>query len=847
MIEVLLRGMLIRKLRAALTAFGVVLGVAMIGGTFVLTDTIMSAYDSIFNTAYLHSDAVVVAKAPFGVVGTNKEAVPATLLQRIRALPAVARAHGFIDTHAEITNTGGTVLGGSGETLLFGIPSADLDAMNPLRLQGGRWPRGPHDIIVDEATAKDQHLGIGATVGLVTRKPLERFHVVGTFRFGGVTTLGPTQMLAVDLGVAQRLSDKQGMFDEIDVARRPGVTTAALVTAIGEVLPPTAQVSTAAQQARDATSDVGAQYMPLQYVLLAFGGVALFVASFIIFNTMSITVMQRLRELATLRALGASRRQVLASILLEGAVIGTVASVVGLGAGIGFAKGLDVLFAASKIHLPGASLVFAWRTVLIGLGAGIGVSLAASLSPALRAVRVPPLSAFRQDAVPASSRRSRQSRIVFVGGVILGASALVAAATAGDLSTTSRLLVLAAGALFLFLALGGAAQWIVPPLAAVVERLLSPIGRTATELGRDNTVRAPGRTATTAGALAVGIALIVVATILAQGLSLTTGNSIRRQVSAGYVVTPLKDVLPPEVQRALKAAGLASAGVRGGTVHSFDGNELMAAVSPADIARFYHFEWTGGSSQSALSSLDGTGVLVAGDFASAHHLKVGMRLTAQTTSGLTLQLTVRGIYAAPAIAPLLGAMTITTELFDRSFTTPGDSAVYVDGNGSAQSRAAIERVLKPFPSAQLHSLDEFITLSDAPIADVLNLFYLLLALSVVISLCGLINTLALSVSERRREIGMLRAIGMTRAQVAAMICVESEIIALIGASVGIVAGLVLAAVATRALSAWSVGYGIPWITLAVLVVVSLVASAAAGILPARRAARLDPLTALAYE
>jgi putative ABC transport system permease protein len=849
MIEVLFRGIRIRTLRAVLTTLGVALGVALIVGTFVLTDTIMSAYNTIFNTAYARTAAVVVAQAPFGVVGTTKETVPATLLQRIRALPQVARAHGYIDAHAQLIDAHGTIIGGSGETLLFGIPTHELDVTNPLHLLRGSWPTGSHDIIIDEDTAREQHLGLGATVGLVARTPLEQYHVVGIFRFGDATALGPGQMLAVDLGVAQRIFDERGMVDEIDVAPRPGVPTASLVHAIQQVLPPTARVTTAAQQVRDATSQVGQQYLLLEYVLLAFGGVALLVASFIIFNTMAITVVQRLRELATLRALGASRHQILALILLEGAITGAVGSVLGLGLGIGCAKGLNALFAASKIHLPAAGLVFTWRTALVGLGAGLIFTICASIWPALRATRIPPIAAFRQDNAAIPPPVAGNARLAIAGAAGLGVALLVTASVSSDLSTIVRLLLVAAGALLLFVALAAVSRWVVPPLASVIERPLEPFGHVTAELARENTVRAPGRTATTAAALTVGVTLIVVATILAQGLSQATGNSMRGQVTAAYVVTPLRDVLPPEVQRALNAAGLASASVRSGLVHVFDGNETLTAVDPRDIARLYRFRWAKGSSLQALTALDNTGVLVANDFAAAHHLQPGLPVRMQTTAGVMLRLTVRGVYVAPATAPLLGNLTITTSLFDRSFTTPGDTVVFVDATRAAglQSRSAIATVLKPFPTAQLHSLDQFISLSQAPIAEVLNLFYLLLALSVVISLFGLINTLALSVAERTREIGVLRAIGMTRLQVIMMISAESEIIALIGAVVGSAAGLVLGAVTVQVLSTWAVGYSIPWLTLAILLLVALLASGLAAIVPARRAARLDPLTALSYE
>ena len=332
MFNVVLHGLWARKWRAILSALAVVLGVAMISGTFVLMDTVMSAYSGIFSTAYAHTDAVVVAQSPFGAIGAAKQPVPAGLLARIRALRQVQKAHGYIDSHAQLANADGTVIGKSSEEAsVFGLPTRELDAMNPLSLVSGSWPSGPGDIIIDQATATRNHLSIGTTVGLVARKPLERFRVTGIFRFAGATALGPTQFAAIDLAVAQRIFGEQGWFDEIDVAARPGVSVSQLVTAVRGISPSTAAVHSGTQQARTATSDVGRQYALLRYVLLAFGAIALFVGSFIIFNTLSITVAQRTRELATLRALGASRRQVLASILAEGMIIGATSAVIGIG------------------------------------------------------------------------------------------------------------------------------------------------------------------------------------------------------------------------------------------------------------------------------------------------------------------------------------------------------------------------------------------------------------------------------------------------------------------------------------------------------------------------------------
>lgn len=848
MFNVALRGLWARKWRAILTALAVVLGVAMISGTFVLMDTVMSAYSGIFSTAYAHTGAVVVARSPFGAIGAAKQPVPASLLDRIRALPQVQKAHGYIDSHAQLTNARGTAIGKStGEASVFGLPTSELDAMNPLSLVSGTWPAGPGEIIIDQATAATYHLRLGTTVGLVARQPLQRFRVVGTFRFAGATALGPTQFVAVDLAAAQRIFGKQGWFDEIDVAARPGVSVSRLVNAIRAIAPATTKVNTAAQQASTATADVGGQFALLRYVLLAFGAIALFVGSFIIFNTLSITVAQRTRELATLRALGASRRQVLASILAEGTIIGVTSSVIGLGAGVGFAKGLSGLLGASGIQLPTAGTVVTWRTAAVSLTAGIAVTLAASAAPALRAMRIAPIAAIRAGSAPRPESRLR-GLIVTAFAVVAGASTLAPAVVASGLPAASRLALLAGGALVLFIGVAGASRWIVGPLAAAIVKPIEPFTRGTGELAREDTRRNPARTATTATALTVGVALIAFVAVMAQGLRASTGTSIRDQVTADYVITPLSDALAPDVQHALSAAGIQNASVRSGTAHVFGASQTMTGIVPDGIARFYRFRWAGGTASTALTSLDDSGALVASDFATAHHLKPGMVLTVKTTAGVTLRLTVRGVYAAPKLSPLLGALTITTTLFDRSFTTPGDRAVFVSTGGAGPAgRAAVQAALQPFPTAQIHTLAGFITAQQAPIATLLNLLYVLLALCVLISLFGIINTLALSITERTREIGVLRAIGMTRTQLRRMIRIEGGITALIGAVIGIITGLLLAALTARTLSAWNVGFAIPWATLAILLAGALAAGTLAGVGPARRAAHMDPLGALSYE
>jgi putative ABC transport system permease protein len=847
MIAVVLRGLLGRKLRAALTAIAIVLGVAMISGTYVLMDTTMRAFDQVFETAYSKTDASVSGKTPFSAMEAVPPPVSAALLEPIRGVPEVQEAEGFIEDSAQLRTAQGEALSGLGVPLAFGITSGS--AFNPLEMIAGREPGGPGEIALDERTATKNDFRIGSRIGVAARGPLEWFRVVGLFRFGGVESLGPVQMMVFDLRVAQRVFDKQGLYDVIDVRAREGVSSAELEDAIAPLLPATAEVKTREERVDASSSAVGEGMAIVRYILLAFGAVALFVGSFVIFNTLSITVAQRMRELATLRTIGASRRQVLGSVLLEGALIGALASLIGLAGGLALAKALDALFGSAGIELPAAGIVFAWRTVAVSLAAGMFVTLAATLLPALRATRVPPIAAVREGAVLPPSRLGRATDALAGAAILAGTAVLALGIVAGGLATVPRLLLLAAGAVLLFFGLAPFSRRLVPPLSFALGKPIEAVTGAAGELARENSRRDPGRTAVTAAALTVGLALVAFVAVLGHGLRTTVRDAVERQVSADYVIRADSALLPPAVGRTLRSGPvLAAASVRAGNVRAFDKTRLLTGVDPTLISRFYRFEWTAGSSATSLRQLGDSGVIVRDDVARAHELALGSRFTVETASGKRLPLVVRGVYEAPTFDPLLGAMTVSTQLFDRGFPIPNDLAVFVDtGGATVAHESAVRSLLVGFPSATVRTLDEFIAWQQASIAALLNLFYVLLALSVVISLFGIVNTLALSIVERTREIGVLRAIGMTRAQLTRMIRVESEITALIGAVVGIVLGIALAALTTRALASWDLSFSIPWGTLLVLAVAAFVAGLLAGVFPARRAAHLDPLKALHYE
>ena len=849
MTAVVIGGLRMRKLRAVLTALAVVLGVAMISGTYVLMDTTTNAFNSVFATAYSKADAVVVGKSPISGPSVSPPPVPATVVSRIRALPQVQDVQGFVqDTRAQLRNAHGGAI--NGMTVVVGGPGAH-SAFYATQVVAGQRPTGPGEIAVDEQTANNNHLRVGSTLGLVSLHPLEWFRVVGIVRYSGVGSLGLIRLVGLDLPVAQQLFNKQGFYDEIYVSSRAGVSSQQLVRAIAPRLPATAQVRTRAEQAQSSANDINQALAIVRYVLLAFGGIALFVGSFVIFNTLSVTVAQRTREFATLRTLGASRKQVLGSVVVEGLVIGVLASLIGLVAGLGLAKGLQWLISASGTQLPNAGTVFATRTVIVSLAAGISVTLLASVVPAVRATRVPPIAAVREGAILPPGPLARAGRPLLFAVGVAGAGLLGIGLFAGGLSTSARLLLLAGGATLLFVGLTFVSQWLIAPLAVVIGRPFVRIAGTTGELARENTSRNPARTAITAGALTVGVAVVVFIAVLGAELRTTINTSIKQQLTADYVIgTTNGTLLPTAVGDTLRSApGVTATAVRYGQIRAFGKTEQISGIDPATAAHFYNFKWTADSGTRDLAVLDQSGAIISKQFANDHHLSIGRTLRLETQSGTTLDLTIRGIQQLPAVSGLLGPVVISTTLFDQSFAQPSDAGVAVDtaGGASPAAQRSLTKLLAGFPNAKIQTVAAYIKSQQASITSLLNDFNVLLALAIVVSLFGIVNTLVLSIVERTREIGALRAMGMTRRQLKRMIRIESQITALIGAVIGIVVGVALAGLTTVALSSWSLTFTVPGSTLGAMLVIAFFAGRLASRLPARRAAHLNPLQALQYE
>jgi putative ABC transport system permease protein len=852
-IGVALKGLLGRKLRAVLTAVSIVLGVAMISGTYVLTDTIKAAFGTVFTQVYKNTDAVVTGKSAIGGNANNgvtPPSLPQSLLERVRGLPGVSVAEGGIADEAKLVGRSNKVISrGGAPNLAFSVDPKGDQRFNPLVLTGGRWPAGPHEIAIDKKTADAKRFPIGDTIGVLTRGPLERFRVVGTVRFGGLNSLGGATLAIFDLPTAQRIFDKEGRLDSIAIASKSGVDPQQLVTQVRPLLPETAQVRTGRQEAKQAAKDTNGFLTILEYFLLAFGFVALFVGAFVIANTLGITIAQRMRELATLRTLGATRRQVYWSVVLEAFVIGVLASVVGLFLGLGLAKLLNALFVAFGIDLPQVGTVFKARTVVVALLVGVVVTLIAAIRPALRATRVEPIAAVREGALLPPSRFARFGPYIAMA-VIAGAVGLMLVGLfVGSLSTKPRLLCLGVGALAVFIGVSMLAPTLVPPVARWLGWPAARVGGAAGMLARGNSIRNPSRTASTASALMIGLTLVTLVSVLAAGLKTTFEDSVNKLFSADYALTSENGFAPTSVASERALRGLPGvevvSGVRAGEAKAFGSRIGVTAVEP-DVTSVIDLKWIAGSPQTP-EQLGRSGAIVAKSYAKDHDLHAGSPIALKTPDGSTLALTLRGIFDPPKGGSPFGDVTISAQRFDREYANPQNLFAFVKTSSGVTdaTTAQLRRALARFPDAKIQTRSQFIDTQERGINLLLKLLYVLLSLSIVISLFGIVNTLVLTVFERTREIGMLRAVGMTRRQVRNMIRHESIITALLGAALGIPVGIVLALMVGKAID--YPAFTIPWTTLVVFVVAAIVAGLVAAIFPARRAGRLNVLEALQYE
>jgi putative ABC transport system permease protein len=847
MAKIAVRGLLARKVRLALTALAVALGVTLIAGTYVFTDTINKSFDNIFTQSNKGTD---VALSPNNDLAGDEDPppIPGKVLQRVKQVDGVAQAEGSVfSSGGSFRKADGSKLKGQGFNAIAG--AHDVQRFESFAPTDGHLPRTADEVAIPKGTADSNGFKVGDKLQIADEAPKKTYTISGIVKIAGVDSFGGGVIAVLTLPEAQRMTGHGDAYDEIEVAGQPGVTPEQLKTRIAQVAPNGVEVRTGTEQADKQTKDINDGFLSfLRTALLAFAGISLFVGAFLIFNTFSITVAQRTREFALLRVLGAKRKQVLRSVLAEGLVIGIFGSAVGLALGVLVARGLRALFKAFGADLPSTGTVLETRTIIVSLVVGTVVTLLSTIAPAIRATRVPPLAALRE-GYDREHKRSRWATplaaVLTVGGL-----ALMALGLFGSMKANSALSLMGLGAVATFLGVALLSPRLVGPIAGFVgapfERFRGVTGRIA----RENTVRQPGRTAVTAAALMIGVALVTFASVFAAGAKSTFKDAVTNGSKAQAVIQNtdgFSSFTPQAAKSVEQLPGVKDvSAVRFGQGKVDGQKKGVTGVDPQTFTSLYRSGWKEGRDATLRRLGPGT-VLVGKKYAENNDTKVGDTLSVQTSTQPALKLKVIGILDDKG--GLTGDLTVANSVLERDFGFRKDAFVFVGYDGTrpeGQVKAAIDRLLDDrFPEAEAKTNSEFIDSQAAQIDQVLMLIYALLAMAIIVSLFGIVNTLVLSISERTRELGLLRAIGMSRRQVRRMIRYEAIITAQIGAVIGLVLGIVLSVLVTRAIDDFQLS--IPIGTLIFLLIAAAVAGVFAAILPARRASRLNVLESLAYE
>ncbi|MFG2640581.1 ABC transporter permease [Streptomyces sp. NPDC048370] len=846
-VKLSLSGLRAHKRRFVGTLTAILLGVAFLTGTLVMGDTLRTSFDSLFGNATSGTDAVVRSTSVVTVEGESqgtRSSVAASLADEIAEVPGVAAAVPRIEGAGQLVGADGEPIGGQGPPTLAGYWIQDPE-LNPYALAEGRAPERSGEVVVNRGAATTGDLALGDTTVLRTPDPV-KVTVVGLATFGGEDGMAQVTYTGMTRADAERyLNPKPGEASSILVRAGPGTSQDELVAALAPVLPAGTEAITGERSAQENTDMISGQFLTLfTTFLLVFSGVALLVSVFSIHNTFAIVVAQRTRENALLRALGASRRQIVGSTLVEAVAVGLVASAAGLLGGIGVAAGLQALFPAIGFPFPEGELVISGLSMALPFAVGLLVCVGSALLPAVKAGRTAPLAALRETAVDDSG--ASRARAAAGTGLLLAAVAVV---LTGVLAAPSLWLASAGAVLAL------AAFVVLGPVASsyAVRILGGPLRGANRGLARRNALRSPRRTAATATALMIGVAVVSLFTVFGASLKATMDQTVSRSFAGDVAVsTPAFGAggsgLSPRLAPALTALPEVETAVGlGQGVAEIDGEgRALTVTDPAALARAFDL----GGVQGSLDGLGTDGIAVADTEADKSGLRPGSTTELAFTDGSRHTFTVKAVYAQSELA---GDYVITREAWAPHRAQDSDRLVAVgfeDGVSEQAGKAAVADVAAEYGNPEVQTRDEYAESSAGGIDMMLTLVYALLALAVLIALLGIANTLTLAVHERTRELGLLRAVGQTRAQLKAMVRWESVLVAAFGTVGGLALGGFLGWVLVKASDGASdsaFAFAVPPLQLTVVALVGLAAGAVAAWRPARRAARLDVLRAIATE
>ncbi len=842
------RSLFAHKLRFLLTALSVVIGIAFLAGTLIFTDTLKATFNDLVGRTSENLSVVVRAHSDFGTTdigaNTDRALVPESLVDKVKQVDGVKQAVGSIEgTDLLVTQDGRAV-----EPKSPGPPTLAVSwtpsNFGSLQFVDGRGPTKAGEVAIDQAAADNYKLRVGDPVTVQTQDRPMNATIVGVVTVGGSSNLAGAVLSVFDPATAQQVVGKPGFVNQIDIQATSGVSQSELASRVGAVLPDKYEAVTGETVQKEQSDTINKALGFLNTFLLIFAGVALFVGLFIILNTFTMLVAQRTRELALLRAIGASRRQVLNAVLGESLVVGIISSTVGLGLGFVVAIGVRGLMSAVGISMPAGSLVVKSHTIIAAYAVGIVVTLIAALFPAIRASRIPPVAAMRDDvALPERSLRAR----AIVGAVLTVAGASLIAGsirgTSGDAAARVGIgaLVVMVGVWVMSALLS---RPIVRAIGAPLVKLVGVTGR----LARSNAIRNPRRTASTAAALMIGLALVSMLSVLATSTKASVASVVDKNLGADYVLTSQSfQGFSPDVAAKVRATqGVQTVGeTRMGAAH-LDGKSVMLAAVSDNIGDVIKVDMKSGS----LTALKSNEMLVSKSKADSSKVRVGDTVSVEYPTGTTEKIRVGGIYKDNDLLGNGGAnYLISLPTYEQNYNTQLDLVVYVlanEGQASAVD-AAVADALKNYPQVKVQNQSEYKASISKQIDQFVNLIYGLLGLALLIAVLGIVNTLALSVYERTREIGLLRAIGMTRAQLRRTVRLEAMMIALFGALLGLVLGVVFgwAVVSTSGGQLDHVVF--PVAQFVAFVIGAAIIGIAAALFPAWRASRRPVLAAIATE